>query len=345
MKKIGVLFGIENSFPGALVEAINNRRIDSIRAEFVLLGAPGLETLDRLSDYSVIVDRISHEIPFYRAWLKQAALHGTVVINNPFWASADDKFFNYSLASKLGVAVPPTVMLPHKQLPGETTARSMRNLEYPLDWDAVFAYVGEHGFIKPIDGRGWRGVSEVRNRDEFFTAYDASGTQCMVYQKAVNFTEYFRCFVVGGKRVRIMAYDPRQTHAERYVKALVTSDIKLLKRMEKDAARLCCALGYELNTVEFAVENGIPYAIDFMNPVPDADPESIGQDHMDWLIQSVADRVIACARTAAHKPLLPWPFLPDLKADGTKHAINSAAKSSKIKVAKKKIAARSKRHL
>jgi glutathione synthase/RimK-type ligase-like ATP-grasp enzyme len=134
MKKIGVLFGMENSFPGALVEHINARNIEGVQAEFVETGAVHLDKAPR---YSVIVDRISHDIPFYRAFLKHAAINGTVIVNNPFWWSADDKFFNYTLAAKLGVAVPATVILPHKQLPEGTTDRSMRNLEYPLDWDGV----------------------------------------------------------------------------------------------------------------------------------------------------------------------------------------------------------------
>ena len=102
------------------------------RAEFVQIGAV---RMDEPRGYDVIVDRISHDIPFYRAYLKNAALCGTTVINNPFWWSADDKFFNYALATRLGVAIPPTVMLPHKQHPTGTTERSMRNLQYPLDWD------------------------------------------------------------------------------------------------------------------------------------------------------------------------------------------------------------------
>ena len=197
MKTIGVLFGMENSFPGALVEHINARNIEGIRAEFVQTGAV---QLDKAPRYSVIVDRISHDIPFYRAFLKHAAINGTVIINNPFWWSADDKFFNYTLARHLGVAVPPTVILPHKQLPEGTTERSMRNLEYPLDWEAVFAYVGEHGFLKPVDGGGWRDVYHVHNREEFFRAYDQSRDLCMMYQKAVDFKEYFRCYVVPRER-------------------------------------------------------------------------------------------------------------------------------------------------
>ncbi|MGA3373945.1 MAG: hypothetical protein ABSC48_19555 [Terracidiphilus sp.] len=301
MKKIGILFGGENSFPGALVEQINARGIDGIQAEFVLTGAV---RIDQASRYAAIVDRISHAIPFYRAFLKYAALKGTVVINNPFWTSADDKFFNYTLAERLGVAVPATVILPHKQLPEGATDRSMRNLEYPLDWEAVFAYVGEHGFLKPINGGGWRDVHEVHNREEFFRAYDRSRDLCMVYQKAVDFTEYFRCCVVGRKKVRIMVYDPRRPHAERYVEGPPRSAKALLKRIRRDALKLCGALGYDLNTVEFAVENGIPYAIDFMNPVPDADPHSVGQANFDWIVKEVADLAIAKARKALRRPEL-----------------------------------------
>jgi len=114
MKKIGILFGMENSFPPALVEHINARKIDGIHAEFVETGAV---RLDKAPKYAVIVDRISHDIPFYRAFLKHAALNGTIIINNPFWWSADDKFFNYSLATKLGVAIPPPSFCPTKSIP------------------------------------------------------------------------------------------------------------------------------------------------------------------------------------------------------------------------------------
>lgn len=301
MKTIGVLFGIENSFPSALAEHINARNIEGIRAEFVQTGAIAL---DKPSRYAVIIDRISHDIPFYRAFLKHAALNGTAVINNPFWSSADDKFVNYTLARKLGVAVPPTVILPHKQFPAGTTERSMRNLEYPLDWDSVFAYVGEHGFLKPVDGGGWRDVYPVHSREEFFAAYDQSRDLCMMYQKAVDFKAYFRCFVVGQKHVRIMPYDPRRPHTERYVKSPPRYNKGLLYRIEQDALKLCRALGYDLNTVEFAVENDIPYAIDFMNPVPDADLNSVGPTNFDWIVREVADMAITRAKAAKRKPEL-----------------------------------------
>jgi hypothetical protein len=338
VKKIGVLFGMENSFPGALVERINAKNVSGIEAEFVRTGAV---QLDAPSRYAVIVDRISHDIPFYRAFLKHAALNGTTVINNPFWWSADDKFFNYTLAQKLGVAVPPTVILPHKVHPEGTTDRSMRNLEFPLNWDSVFAYVGDHGFLKPVNGGGWRDVHHISNREEFFRAYDQSRDLCMMYQKAVDFAEYFRCYVVDQMHVHIMPYDPRRPHAERYVQNPPAYDKKLLKRVEKDALTLCRALGYDLNTVEFAVENGVPYAIDFMNPAPDADLHSVGPTNFEWIVEHVAEMAIAKAKLA--------PQLPELRAvaflggEGSLDAPKKAAKKRASPTRKKSSAAKSPR--
>lgn len=301
MKKIGILFGLENTFPGALVERINAKEPAGIVAEFVQTGGVAF---DRPPDYTVIVDRISHDVPFYRAYLKHAALWGSAVINNPFWWSADDKFFNYALAAKLGVAVPPTVMLPHKDLPKGSTDRTMRNLEYPLNWDGIFERVGFPAFLKPIDGGGWRDVHRVANREEFFRAYDQSRELCMVLQREVDFTEYFRCFVVGQEKVLIVSYDPRRPYHERYVRDAQLTNRRLLKRLRADALTLCRALGYDFNTVEFAVRDGVPYAIDFMNPAPDADLNSVGPETFERVIEAMANFAIKKARAVAKTPVL-----------------------------------------
>jgi glutathione synthase/RimK-type ligase-like ATP-grasp enzyme len=292
LKKIGIIYGMENSFPGALVDCINARGVAGVVAEHVKIG--GIRMAEP-SGYRVIIDRISHDIPFYRAWLKNAVLGGTIVINNPFWWGADDKFFNYALASKIGVAVPNTVVLPHKVNPPGTTGQSMRNLIYPLNWDEIFDYIGFPAFLKPYSGGGWKSVYKVDNREEFFTAYDDTGDLCMTLQTGVNFKEYFRCYVVGREKVHIMQYDPRLPHAERYILNPEPVDAALLARVESDARKLCVALGYDLNTVEFAVEDGIPYAIDFLNPAPDADLNSVGLQNFEWIVNAVADMAIAKA--------------------------------------------------
>jgi hypothetical protein len=334
VKKIGVLFGMENTFPGALVDKINSMEIEGIRAEFVCVG--GVKMAEP-TGYAVIVDRISHDMPFYRAFLKNAALTGTQIINNPFWWSADDKFFNYALADKLGVAVPKTVLLPHKKFPPQINERSLRNLQFPLDWDSIFDYVGFPAFLKPHDGGGWRDVYHVHNPEDFFYAYDQTRDLCMTLQAAVNFNEYFRCYVVGQTDVRIMPYDPRRPHEQRYVLDPPAYDPKLLKRVEKDALTLCKALGYDLNTVEFAVEDGIPYAIDFMNPAPDADVHSVGQESFDWIVDKVANLAIKKAQSP-EKPQMNWAsFLgaPAAKKPSTKPASKTTTKSPAKKSAKK----------
>lgn len=285
MRKIGIIYGMENTFPSALVDRINAKRVPDIAAEHIRIG--GIKMAEP-SGYRVIIDRISHDIEFYRAYLKNAVLTGTIVINNPFWWSADDKFFNYALASELGVAIPHTAVLPHKSHPPGTTVQSMRNLIFPLNWDEIFDYIGFPAFLKPFSGGGWKNVTKVNSREEFFHAYDQTGSLCMTLQSAVDFDEYFRCYVVGQENVRVMKYDPRLPHHLRYIKDGKPSSETLHDRLIKDCLILCRALGYDFNTVEFAVQDGIPYAIDFLNPAPDADVHSVGEENFNWVVEKVA---------------------------------------------------------
>jgi glutathione synthase/RimK-type ligase-like ATP-grasp enzyme len=289
-KKIGIIFGMENTFPPALVDKVNSMKADGVTAEAVKVG--GVKMAEP-SGYRVIIDRISQDISFYRAYLKNAALTGTIVINNPFWWTADDKFFNYALASKLGVAIPPTVILPHHAHPEGTTDRSMRNLIYPLNWEEIFHYVGFPAFLKPYSGGGWKHVYKVHSPEEFFHYYNQTGDLCMTLQHGVEFDEYYRCYVIGQERVHVMKYDPRVPFHQRYVKGNPPpSSAKLHERIVKDAQTVCRALGYDLNTVEFAVEGGVPYAIDFMNPAPDADINSVGRENFEWVVNEMADLAV-----------------------------------------------------
>jgi len=289
MNRIGIVYGMENTFPPALVDKINSMRVPGIVAEHVRIGAV---RMDETCPYRVIIDRISHDIPFYRAWLKNAILDGATVVNNPFWWSADDKFFNYALAHRLGIAIPRTVVLPHKHHPPGTSDQSMRNLVYPLDWPDVFHYIGFPAFLKPHSGGGWKSVYKVHSPEEFFEAYNDTGDLCMTLQQGIDFDDYFRCYVVGQSKVHVMRYDPRLPHADRYVKDAPPVAPDLYKRVVEDSLTLCRALGYDLNTVEFACENGVPYAIDFLNPAPDADSHSVGQENFDWIVNAVAEMAV-----------------------------------------------------
>ncbi|HYC72993.1 MAG TPA: hypothetical protein VEB66_17405 [Opitutaceae bacterium] len=296
MKKIGLMFGRERTFPQALLARINALKEPGIVAEPVNLNkvAQGEPT-----PYAVILDRISQDVPFYRAYLKNAALNGTAVVNNPFWWSADEKFFNNCLATKLGVAVPKTVLLPSKDHPADCTAESFSNLAFPLDWDAIFAYIGWPAYFKPHSGGGWKNVYKVRNPDEFFKAYAETGQLVMLLQSEVQFDDYFRCYCIGGTEVRIMPYEPRNAHHLRYVVDRPPAPPELLARVERDVLTLNQALGYDFNTVEFAVSGGVPYAIDFCNPAPDADRKSVGDENFTWVVEAAARMLVR--RAQAHR--------------------------------------------
>ncbi len=292
MKKIGVLFGKERSFPDAFIERVNSKNIDGIMAEAVRIdkviqGEP--------SGYAVIFDRISQDVPFYRAYLKNAALCGTTVINNPFWWSADEKFFNNCLATKIDVPVPKTVILPSRDLPTDTSEESFSNLAYPMDWDGIFKYIGFPAYMKPFSGGGWKSVYQLNSMEEFFEKHAETEQLVMMLQEEIKFDEYYRCYCIGGKYVRIMPYEPRNPHHLRYVADFSPSPERY-KLMEDIVLRICHYLGYDFNTVELALRDGVPYAIDFCNPAPDAEVSSVGQENFDWVVETAANYAIEKAQ-------------------------------------------------
>src|SRR4051812_39901727 len=192
-KRIGLIVGMENSFPPAFIEKVN--QTPGYKAELAVVGGVK-ESYEKR--YDVIVDRLSHEVPFYRFHLKAASLAGTYVINDPFWWSADEKFFGYSLAAKLGVRVPRTMLLPSKSyIASIDTNRSLRNLEYPLNWEAIANYVGFPAILKPADGGGWKNVSRVDNMEELLARYNESNTLVMTLQEFIDFDDYVRCICIG----------------------------------------------------------------------------------------------------------------------------------------------------
>jgi len=284
MKKIGVLYGKERSFPMAFIEAVNGKNVRGVQAESVLIDKV---IQGQSSGYSVIIDRISQDVPFYRAFLKNAAISGTAVINNPFWWSADEKFFNNALATKIGVPVPKTVILPSRDLPEDTSELSFSNLAYPLDWESIFKYVGFPAYMKPFAGGGWKNVYRIQNAEDFYQKHSETGRLVMLLQEEIVFEEYYRCYCIGGKYVRIMPYEPRNPHHLRYVANFSPSEERL-RQMEQIVLRINAYLGYDFNTVELAVKDGIPYAIDFCNPAPDAEKTSVGEDNFNWVVETAA---------------------------------------------------------
>jgi glutathione synthase/RimK-type ligase-like ATP-grasp enzyme len=296
--KVGVLVGRENTFPQALIDRINAEG-SGISAELVRVGAV---RMDDPVPYGLIVDRISHEVPYLRAYVKKAVADGVIVVNNPFWWSADDKFFECVLAQGLGVAVPKTVVLPNRSYEADLIDESLRNVA-PIDWESAIEYVGGlPTVLKPAIGGGWKNVTIARTREELQRAYDESGHLLMILQEFIAYENYVRCLAIARKHVLISKYEPANDHFNRYVVGDPGLSPSLRARVENDCLTLCRALGYDMNTIEFAIRDGIPYAIDFLNPAPDFDISSLKEEYFGWVVRQMADMVIQYVRQGQPEP-------------------------------------------
>jgi hypothetical protein len=250
--------------------------------------------MDEPVPYAVLIDRISHEVPFYRTYLKHAVLQGVTVINNPFMWTADDKFFGASLATKLGVASPKTVVLPNKEyVPGIKHDESLRNLAYPLDWQAIVEYVGLPCILKDAHGGGWKDVYVCHSLEELIHHYDNSGPADDDRAGVHRVGALRPLHLLGQEHVLPMKYDPRERkyHVEHEHlsagarKRIVDDSLKLVPRAR---------LRHELDGVGGA--DGVPYAIDFMNPAPDMDINSLTPHYFEWVVKHMADMAIRLAK-------------------------------------------------
>jgi len=302
-RKVGLLVGREWSWPPAFIDRVAQRNA-GVEVEFVQLDAT---RMDEPCPYAVLVDRISHEVPYYRSYLKYAVLQGVTVINNPFMWTADDKFFGATLATKLGVASPRTAALPNKTyVAGIKHDESLRNLRYPLDWQGLIDYIGLPCVLKDAHGGGWKDVYICRSLDELIHHYDSSGLLTMVVQEFIEWDQFVRCLAIGQKHVLPMKYDPRE---RKYHLDHAHLSPTLGARIVRDTLTLVRALGYDMNSLEWAVRDGVPYAIDFMNPAPDMDIYSLTPTYFEWVVEHMADLVIRLAKE-------PRPQARDLKWDG-----------------------------
>ena len=289
-KRVGLLVGREWSFPPRFIEEVNGRH-EGVTAEYVSIGAVAM---DDPCPYAVIIDRISHEVPFYRSYLKQAVLQGTAVVNNPFMWTADDKFFGAALITRLGVASPKTVALPNKSyIPGIVPTESLRNLKYPLDWEGLAREIGMPCILKDAHGGGWKEVHVCHSLEDLIHHYDQSGLLTMVVQEFIDWEYFVRCMCLGQEEILVMKYDP---HQRRYLVEPGWLGPELEARITADARTIVRALGYDMNSIEFAVRGGVPYAIDFMNPAPDMDVNSLVEPYFDWVVTHMADLAIRLAR-------------------------------------------------
>jgi hypothetical protein len=302
--KIGLLVGRERSFPDAFIEEVNGWD-DGVTAELIKLGGTSIQ---EANPYTVIVDRISQDVPYYRSYLKNAILQGVTVINNPFMWTADDKFFGASLASRLGIACPKTISLPNKEYgPGIVHPDSLRNLVSPLDWEGIVDQVGLPCVLKDAHGGRNKQVFICHSLEEFVYSYDQSGLSTMVVQEFIEWEHYVRCFCLGQEEVLPIKYDPNRRQYEVDHEHLTS---ELGTWIIEDSLKLVGALGYDMNAIEWAIRDGVPYAIDFLNLAPEIDEYALTPFYFEFLVRRSAEMTVRMAKNP-RPPLekLKWPSL------------------------------------
>jgi hypothetical protein len=179
---------------------------------------------------------------------------------------------------------------------------SLRNLEYPLDWDGLLDYVGRPAILKPFAGGGWKHVYKVHDRGELLAAYDRTSPYCMTLQEFIDFDQYVRCFTFGKNDITPVAYEVRE---RRYIVDHQYLSAEIGERVVRDARTINNALGYEMNTIEFAIRDGVPYAIDFLNPAPDFERDRITPVYFELVLNKMTELVID--RALHGKPADTWP--------------------------------------
>lgn len=288
-KRIGLIIGREWEWPSAFMTAVNQRQ-DGVTAELVRIGGTNI---GMPCPYDVIVERMSHEIPYYRAYLKYAAMQGCSIINNPFTWSADDKFLGHVLAEKLGLVNPRTIALPNKEVEVDVVPDSFRNLVYPMDWQGIINYVGVPAIFKDARPGGRRVVHRVHNVDELIQKYDESGTRPMILQQIIESDYHIHCFVVGQEKVLPLRYAPSQG---RYFPDALHEGEPLSQQLIDASLKITQAYGYDMNMVEFVVKDHQPYVINSTNPAPVMEKSLMTQWQFDWCVNTLADLAIERAK-------------------------------------------------
>jgi hypothetical protein len=305
--RVGVLRGRENSFPEAVIAKVNSMD-KGVTAEFIQLGGT---KLNEAVPYRVVLDRMSHEVPYYEVYLKMAALQGTYCINNPFWRTADDKFFGYAAAEHLGIHEPKTVLLPNHEYVEDVNDESLRNL-WPTDFSMYLDYVGLPCIMKPAHGGGWKDVNKIQSLEELLFHYRNSGRKTMMLQEFISWDVFIRVPTIGRRHARAIRYDPAPMGLGGYnqdydilEKEMGKAGRQLRDTAEELSLRFNKALGYDMNALEFAVKDGKFYGIDLTNYTPDLDYRSLKDAHFPWAVEKMAEFAVEKALSGEVTPKEP----------------------------------------
>ena len=300
---IGLLLGTEEDWPRAfetLVERLGpitdaGGRRHRIATERITIEPFDLRYKPR---YELVIDRLAYWYYLPREWLKKIALMDDVyLLNSPFTFQSMEKHAAYCAMIRLGLKVPATVLVPHKDPPDNARFQfTAARYNLPFDLSAIAEEMGYPLFMKPYDGGQWIGVSRIRNRDELSRAYDASGRRLMHLQASVEGYDVFARSLSIGPETMVMNFRPELPMHDRYA---VAHDFLSPEAGEEvlTISRLINAFfRWEFNSCECLVRDGEVHPIDYANASPDVALTSLHY-YFPWAMKTLVKWCVFCVVT------------------------------------------------
>lgn len=289
-RRIGLFTGRDWALSQQLMHAINERTAQTgVSAEDIRVGGT---LASEPNPYRVILDRYSHEVPYYRVYLKNAVVQGVRVVNDPLIITTLDRFFASALLQTSGIITARAVALPNKDYAPEIVHdQSLRNLIYPMDWDGVVQQVG--GFpaiLQAVRNDGWKRTQIVHNRDELLERYNTSGLLTMMLQEHIQTDVVIRCFCIGDATQMLTLHPQTLTHIPQTVSMELRGHIEIITR------RICAILGFDVNACDFAIRDGKPILIESLNPVPDFEQNMPDRKMLEWSVAALSQLLIDLAQ-------------------------------------------------
>ncbi|GAA0806332.1 ATP-grasp domain-containing protein [Spirilliplanes yamanashiensis] len=300
---IGLLLGAEDDWPRAYEALL--RRLGAVTApdggkHRVRSVRVSIEPFDLRAkpQHELVIDRLAHWYYHPREWLKKIALMDDVyLLNSPFTFQSMEKHAAYCAMMRLGLKVPPTVLVPYKN-PVENSRWAYTAARYnqPFDLDAVAETIGYPLYMKPYDGGAWVGVSKIRNREELHAAYDASGERLMHLQQSVEGFDVFARSLSIGPETMVMKFRPELPMHDRYAvdHSFLTpetgDEVVTISRLVNAFFR------WEFNSCESLVRGTEVHPIDYANACPDVAVTSLHY-YFPWAMAALLRWTVFCVVT------------------------------------------------
>jgi len=251
--------------------------------------------------YDVVIDRLTHWYHTSREWIKKAiAMDDLYVFNNPWSLQSMEKHTTYCAMMRLGLPVPDTWMIPPKSyLESSDLQPTLKRYARLFNLGDIGDKIGYPLFIKPYDGGAWVGVTAIKDRDALLEAYDDSGTRVMHLQRGVvPFEGFVRCIGLGPQW-RCVNYDPDAPLHDRYRMDTNFLSDEQQQQLTDITMVINAFFGWDFNSCESLLSDGVWHPIDFANACPDSQVTSL-HFHFPWLIKANLRWSIFCAATERH---------------------------------------------